>query len=195
MYWCHLYASPNQISRGFLAGRRWPYPSRNWPAIMLVSHACCNRAAWLGWRFSNDLLQMVKRRCLASFTLATPQPLLYIRTTKRTIRCMCTESILKRVRYSVRATNVSVKSSKLVQTAQAIFLPQARNCEVVSHPVKLWKRGSARDFDGPRLEFRTWTGMSRYLFPLPKPTQSSDRPSVTKNRTEITTTSLSTVRT
>ena len=27
----------------------------------------------------------------------------------------------------------------LVQAAQAVFLPHPRNCEVVSHPVKLWK--------------------------------------------------------
>jgi hypothetical protein len=53
--------------------------------------------------------------------------LLYIRTTKRSIRCMCTESMLKRVGSSVRATNVSVRSGKLVLAAQAVFVPQRRN--------------------------------------------------------------------
>jgi hypothetical protein len=51
----------------------------------------------------------------------------HIRTTKRSIRCMCTESMLKRVGSSVRATNVSVRSGKLVLAAQAVFLPQRRN--------------------------------------------------------------------
>ena len=78
----------------------------------------------------------------------------------------------------MRATSVSVWSGKLVQAAQAVFLPHPIICEVESQPVRLWKRGSAKDFDGPRLEQIVWTGMSRYPFPVPKPTQSSDRPEV-----------------
>ena len=47
---------------------------------------------------------------------------------------------------------MSVSSDMLLQAAQAVFLPHPRNCEVVSHPVELWKKGSANDFNGPILE-------------------------------------------
>ena len=63
---------------------------------------------------------------------------------------------VKRSGSCVRATSVSVRSGKLVQAAQAVFLPHPRICEVVSQPVRLWKRGSAKDFDGPRLEQIVW---------------------------------------
>ena len=144
---------------------------------------------------SSDLVPEVNRRNLASFTPAAPHHLLYISTKKRSIRCMWIDSIPNMLGFDVSATNVSVRSGKLVQTAQAVFLPHPRNWEVVSHPVRLWNRVSAMVFEGPRPAWSEWTGMSRYFFPVPKPTHSSDSPSVSKNRSAKTTMSLSTVRT
>ena len=83
----------------------------------------------------------------------------------------------------------------LVQAAQAVFLPHPRNCEGVSHPVGLWKKGSVNAFNGPILERMVYIGMSRYVFSCTKATQSSDRPRDSKHLTANTTTSLSTVRT
>ena len=56
----------------------------------------------------------------------------------------------------MRASSVSVSAVMLLQAAQAVFLPHPRNCEVVSHPVRLWKRGSAKDFNGPILYWSGW---------------------------------------
>ena len=62
----------------------------------------------------------------------------------------------------MRASSVSgMRSGVLLQAAQAVFLPHPRNCEVVSHPVRLWKRGSAKDFNGPILERMVCIGMLR----------------------------------
>ncbi len=96
---------------------------------------------------------------------------------------------------NVSTTNLSVRSGKLFQTAQTVFLPHPRNEEVLSHPVRLWNRSTAMDLDGPIPAWSEWTGMSRYFFPVPKPTHSYDSPSVSKNRSAKTTMSLSTVRT
>ena len=41
------------------------------------------------------------------------------------------------------------------------LIPHPRNCEAVSHPVRLWKRGSAKDFNGPILERMVCIGMLR----------------------------------
>ena len=49
----------------------------------------------------------------------------------------------------VRATSVMVRFGMHFQAAPAVFLLHPRNGEVVSHPVKLWKRGRAKDFDRP----------------------------------------------
>ena len=137
----------------------------------------------------------MKRRCLASLPRSAPHPLLYMSTTKDTIRCIYTELRQNRSGWYVRASSVSVSSGILLQAAQAVFLPRPRNCEVVSHPVRLWKRGYAKDFNGPILERMVCIGMSRYFVPVSKPTQSSDRPRDSKHLTANTTTSLSTVRT
>ena len=145
--------------------------------------------------FYSDLVPEVNKRSLTSFTPAALHPLLYISATKHSISCMWIDSIPNMLVFNVSTTNVSVRYGKLFQTAQAVFLPHPRNWEVVSHPVRLWNRVTAMDFDGPRPAWSEWTGMSRYFFPVPKPTHSSDIPSVSKNRSAKTTMSLSTVRT
>ena len=85
--------------------------------------------------------------------------------------------------------------SVFCQDAQAVFLPHPRKCDVVSHPVMARESGNATDLEGPRSEKISWMGISLRLFPLPKPTQSSTRPSVGKKRMARTTISLSTVLT
>ena len=82
---------------------------------------------------SSDLVPEVNRRSMASFTLAAPHPLLYISTTKRSIRCMWIDSIPSMLGLNVRATNVSVKSGKLIQSAQAVFLPHPQETEKWCH--------------------------------------------------------------
>ena len=122
---------------------------------------CWNSAAWVGGIFSNDLPPVVKRRILASLTRSAPHPFLYISTTKDSIHCICSELRLNRSGLYVRASSVSVSSGMLLQAAHAVFLPHPRNCEVVSHYVSLWKRGSAKDFNGPILERMVCIGMPR----------------------------------
>ena len=137
----------------------------------------------------------VKRRCLASFTLSKPQALQYIRIKKRSSFCIWSDSMLKKLGSLDNATSVSVNPGVLSQAAQAVFFPQPRKCDTVSHPVMAWKSGNARDFDGPIWAHTSWMGISRTFFPLPRHTHNSVRFSVKKKRTKRTTTSLSTVRT
>ena len=136
---------------------------------------CSNRAAWVGGMLSSVFFPDVKRRCLASFTLSKPQVLQYIRTTKRSSFCMWSDSMSKRLGSLDNDTNVSVNPGVLSQAAQAVFFPQPRKCDTVSHPVM------------------AWMGISRTSFPLPRHTHRSVRFSVKKKCTARTTTSLSTV--
>ena len=145
--------------------------------------------------FSRVVLPLVKRRCLASLTLAKPHPLLYIITTHRSSFCMWRDPRLKHDGALVSASSVSVSPGVFCQDAQAVFFPHPRKCDVVSHPVMAWKSGNATDREGPRSEQISWMGISRSFFPLPKPTQSSTRQSVGKKRMARTTISLSTVLT
>ena len=144
---------------------------------------------------SRVFLPLVNRRCRASLTLAKPHPLLYITTTNRSNFSIWRDSRLKHDGALVSASSVSVSPGVFCQDAQAVFLPQPRKCDVVSHPVMAWKSGNAIDLEGPRSEQISWMGISRRFFPLPKPTQSSSRPSVEKKRMARTTVSLSTVLT
>ena len=57
---------------------------------------------------SSDLVLEVNRRSVASFTTAAPHPLLYIRTTKPSIRCILIDSVPNMLGFNVSATNVSV---------------------------------------------------------------------------------------
>ena len=145
--------------------------------------------------FSRVFLPFVKRRCLASLTLAKPHPLLYIVTTNLSSFCMRRDPRLKHDGALVSASSVSVSPGVFGQDAQAVFLPHPRKCDVVSHPVMAWKSGNATDREGPRSEQISWMGISRSVSPLPKPTQSSTRPSVVKKRMARATISLSTVLT
>ena len=67
------------------------------------------------------------RRSVASFTPAAQHPLLYISTTKRSIHCTWIDSIPNMLGFNISATNVSIRSGKLFQTAQTVFLPHPRN--------------------------------------------------------------------
>ena len=137
----------------------------------------------------------MKRRCIASLPRSAPHPLLYMSMTKDYIRCICTELRQNRSGLYVRASSVSVSFGMLLQAAQAVFVPHPRNCEGVSHPVGLWKKGSVNAFNGPILERMVYIGMSRYVFSCTKATHSFDRARDSKHLTANTTTSLSTVRT
>ena len=145
--------------------------------------------------FSRVFLPLVKRRCLASMTLAKPHPLLDVITTNRSSFCMWRDPRLKHDGALVSASSVSVSPGVLCQDAPAVFLPNPRKCEIVSHPVMAWKSGNAIDREGPRSEQISWMGIPRSFFPLPKPTNSSNRPSVVKKRMTRITISLSTVLT
>ena len=126
--------------------------------------------------FSRVVLPLVKRRCMASLTLAKPHPLLYIITTNRFSFCMWRDPRLKHDGALVCASSVSVSPGVFCQDAQAVFFPHPRKCDVVSHPVMAWKSGNATDREGPRSEQISWMGISRRFFPLPKPTQNFTRP-------------------
>ena len=121
--------------------------------------------------FSRVFLPLVKRRCLASLTLAKPYPLLYVITTNRSSFCMWRDPRLKHDGALVSASSVSASPGVFCQDAPAVFLPHPRKCEIVSHPVMVWKSGNAIDREGPRSEQISWMGISRSFFPLPKPTQ------------------------
>ena len=115
--------------------------------------------------FSRVFVPLVKRRCLASLTLAKPHPLLYIITTNRSSFCMWRDSRLKHDGALVSASSVSVSPGVFCQDAQAVFLPHPRKCDIVSHPAMAWKSGNATDREGPRSEQISWMGISRSFFP------------------------------
>ena len=155
---------------------------------------CSNKASWVGGMVSSVLVPFVNMRCRASLTLAWPLPLLYIKITNRSNSCMWLDCILSRCGLCVKTTRVSEKPGIFAQAAKALFFPHPIKWDVVSHPITTWNKGTAKDVEGPRCWHTSWTGMSRYLFPLPNPTQSCNNGSVGKNGTARITTSLSTVR-
>ena len=71
---------------------------------------------------------------------------------KASIRCTSSHLRVKRTRSCVRVFSVSVRSSMTFRATKAVFLPHPRNCDVVSHPDRMWKRGSGIHFHEPRLE-------------------------------------------
>ena len=96
----------------------------------LEMHICSKRAACDGGMFSRVFLPLVKRRCLASLTLAKPRPLLYIIATNRSCFCMWRDPWLKHDGALVSASSLSVSTGVFCQDAQAVFLPQPRKCDV-----------------------------------------------------------------
>ena len=125
--------------------------------------------------FSRVVLPLVKRRCLASLTLAKPHPLLYIITTNRSSFSMWRDPRLKHDGALVSASSVSVSPGVFCQDAQTVFLPHPRKCDVVSHPVMAWKSGNATD-QRSKIGADIMDGNIAKISPLPKPTQNSTRP-------------------
>ena len=97
-------------------------------ACKIALRMCWYRAACVGGRSSSFFFPLVNRLCLASLTLSSPQPLLYITTTKRSILHMCWDSRLSSCGSLMRATNVSVSPGVFCQADQAVLLPHPRNC-------------------------------------------------------------------
>ena len=163
-YLCIPFATPIRSNPGFLGEQRLLDSSKNWPG-------CSKRAARDGGMLSRVFLPLVKRRCLASLTLAKPHPLLYVITTNRSSFCVWRDPRLKHDGALVSASSVSASPGVFCQDAPAAFLPHLRKCDIVSHPVVAWKSGNAIDREGSRSEQISWMGISRSFFPLPKPTQ------------------------
>ena len=187
---CLPFATPIRGNLGFLGEPRLLDSSNNWPGAVLSYYVQRELLVMVGCS-PEYFLPLVTRRCLASLTLAKPHPLLYIITTNRSSFCMWRDPRLKHA----SASSVSVSPGVFCQDAQAVFLPNPRKCDVVSHRVMAWKSDNATDLEGPRSEQISWMGISRSFFPLPKPTQRSTRPSVGKRPMARTTISLSTVLT
>ena len=140
--------------------------------------------------FSRVFLPLVKRRCLASLTLAKPHPLLYVITTNRSSFCMWRDPRLKHDGALVSASSVSVSPGVCCQYAPAVFLPHPRKCEIVSHPLMAWKSGNAID----RSRYHGWEYREAFSHSRSQP-NSSNRPSVEKKRMTRITISLPTVPT
>ena len=168
---CYPFPNPNHWNQEYPAEPRWPGPNKNLLVVALVSHVetaqlglvGCSLMLYFHW-WRDDAgphwPQLLQHTPCCTFYIYI---YIYIY-----IYCNETFNVLHMFRLEteegglyVRATNVSVSSGVLVQGVQVRFLPHARKCEVVSQPVKRWKRGSASDFDGPRLEQMMWIGMSR----------------------------------
>ena len=141
--------------------------SRNWPEAALSLYVQRELLVMVGCS-PEYFLPLVNRRCRASLTLAKPHHLLYITTTNRSNFSIWRDSRLKHDGALVSASSVSVSPGVFCQDAQAVFLPQPRKCDVVSHPVMAWKSGNAIDLEGPRSEQISWMGISRRFFPTPE---------------------------
>ena len=102
------------------------------------SLACGNGT--LGGQFSIDLDIFVNKYLRQSLTFVNVEPRSYI-----------TQTNLSRTSLSVSdmainddsPMNVAVVSGRACHVRQAVFSPLPANCEVVSDPVKAWKKGRA----------------------------------------------------
>ena len=63
--------------------------------------------------------------------------------------------------------NARVTSGKFSHVVQAVFFPCPAKKDVVSHPVKAWKKGRHLDLDEPRALTKTCAGKTLWLFPVP----------------------------
>ena len=149
----------------------WDFLQHRWGFVAVRSQIVVS-LTWVDWMLSIHLVPEMNRRSLASFTPGAPHPSLYTSTTKLSNRCIRKDWRLNTLGLHIRAPNVTVRSGKLVQTAQAIFL--SYRSKKLGSGVALWTRVNVRDIDGRIFEWSEWTGMSRFLFPLSKPTHSSD---------------------
>ena len=159
-YHCIPFATPIRGNPGFLGELRLLDSSKNWPEAALSLYVQRELVVMVGC--SLGFLPLVKRRCLASLTLAKPHPLLilYVITTNRSSFCMCRDTMLKHDGALISASSVSVSPGVFCQDDPAVFLPHPRKCEMVSHPVVAWKSGNAIDREGPRSEQISWMGIS-----------------------------------
>ena len=82
---------------------------------------CSNSVAWVGGMFANERLPVKNKLYLASLTYG----LLYINTTNRSMRSMCTLSRVKHSGSLVRAIDVSVRS--ILPCIPATLLATAQN--------------------------------------------------------------------
>ena len=73
---------------------------------------------------------------------------------------MWLEFIVNDSGFSVSVSITSVISGMLFHVAQEVFFPQPRSCDVVSQPLKAWKRGRALDLVGPNMDVKSWIGIS-----------------------------------
>ena len=84
---------------------------------------------------------------------------------------MCELSVSSTKGCIAMFVNALVTSGKDFQASHAIFFPFPLKPDVVSHPVKLWKTGSAEDFSLPnRVQTELMCQLEKFL-PFPKATQ------------------------
>ena len=136
-YHCIPFATPICGNPGFLGELRLLDSSKNWPEAALSLYVQRELLVMVGCS-PESFLPLVKRRCLASLTLAKPHPLLYVITTNRSRFCMWRDPRLKHDGVLVSASSVSVSPGVFCQDAPADVLPHPRKCEIVSHPVMAW---------------------------------------------------------
>ena len=161
-YHCIPFATPIRGNPGFIGELSLLDSSKNW--LEAVQPLYVQRELLVMVRCSPVFLPLLKRRCLASLTLAKPHPLLYVITTNRSSFCMWRDPRMKHDRALVSASSVSVSPGAFCQYAPAIFLPHPRKCEIVSHPVMAWKSGNAIDREGPRSEQISCDGFSHFIY-------------------------------
>ena len=120
MYTCYPCVSPIPWNLGFPAA-----PVR----LDAVRSPIIVSLAWVDGMLSSDLVPEMKRWSLALFTTAAPHPSLYTSYHTAFERCIKKDSMLHNIMLGlhIRAPNVTVRSVKLVQTAQAIFLSYQLN--------------------------------------------------------------------
>ena len=118
-----VFPSPPPFAE-FLGELRLLDSSKNWSEAALTLYVQRELLVMVGC--SPVFLPLVKRRCLASLTLAKPHPLLYFITTHRSSFCMWRDPRLKHDGALVSASSVSVRPGVLCQDAPSRLLATSK---------------------------------------------------------------------
>ena len=122
-YHCIPFATPIRGNPGFICELRLVDSSKNWHEAALSLYVQRELLVMVGCS-PESFLPLVKRRCLASLTLAKPHPLLYVITTNRSSVCRWRDPRLKHDGASVSARSVSMSPGVFCK------MPQPSSCHI-----------------------------------------------------------------
>lgn len=141
-------------------------------------HVCMFLECCLSWWFHVILPLLSGRSSLASFTVVTSLDLSYIITTNLSKACRSLSSTAEG--HSLSFAKVCETSSHTPHDYQADFFDLSWKDDIMSQPVKAWKKRIPRAFSGPMAETPSWIGIHLDFSPLPKVTHICSRPSCIK---------------